>query len=495
MSQDVENQNLQIAIGDFRAGRMAEAEKRFREIISNQPRDPAAILRHAEAMHYLGVIAYRAGRDVDAEAILRQSIRLNPNNAEAHSNLAAVLKAIDQLDEAVAACRRAIAIDPNLGRAYTHLGNALSLQGKREEGVAAYEQAVRCEPTNAKCYSNLGGGLNDLFRLDEAVAAFERAIELRPDMAEAHWNLALTLLLKGDPRGWQECEWRWQSPRFSSPPRNFPQPMWRGEELRGRTILLHAEQGLGDVIQFVRLAALVAARGGKVVLECQKPLVRLLRNFPGVQTTIAAGEALPVFDVHCPLMSLPLALGIGLEKIPGDVPYLFPERDLVRKWETKLAPRQGKPRVGLCWLGNAKPNPLRSIPIEALRPLTQLEGFTFHSLQKDLGEKSVAPSGDQPIQDFSRELDDFADMAALMAVMDRVITIDTANAHLAGALGKPVWVLLPLVPDWRWRLEREDSPWYPTMRLFRQTSAGDWDEVIGRVAAALRASGKSDGLV
>jgi hypothetical protein len=315
--------------------------------------------------------------------------------------------------------------------------------------------------------------------------AYEDALYFQPDHSDAHWNRALLHLLLGEfDRGWLEYEWRWL--KFPEVRRYFAKPLWDGFDISGKTILLHAEQGFGDTIQFVRFAPLVAARGATVNLECQPELEGLFQHVPGVARTVSRGDPLPPFDIHCPLMSLPRALGIDITNVPNQVPYLQVDQNLLHKWERKLKEYEGCQKVGLVW-GGAKTHPRdaeRSIPLDALAALNRLHGVRLFSLQKDIARQASAATG---WIDFTAELHDFAETAALTANLDLVIGVDTAVVHLAGALGKPAWTLLPHSPDWRWLLGRDDSPWYPTMRLFRQAVPGDWSGVIGRVVELLQA--------
>jgi tetratricopeptide (TPR) repeat protein len=481
MPSDAIEQMLNVAIRNFRLGKLGDAEDGFRLVLTLEPGRP-------DALHYLGVIAYRVGRHDLAIEMIGQSIKGNPRNAEAHSNLGAALRAAGRLDESAAACRTAIELDPNLASAHTHLANLLRRQGNLDEALAAYQRAVAIDPHNARYLTNLGGGLGDIGQLDQAIAAYRRAIELQPDMAEAHWNMALVMLLKGDAGGWKEYEWRWKSPRFTSPHRNFTRPQWTGQPLDSRTILLHAEQGFGDAIQFVRFAPMVASRGGTVILEIQPHLRRLFETAPGIHRLIATGDTLPHFDVHCPLASLPLALGLATDPIPGDVPYLRADPLLVEQWRQRFDRSSHNPRVGLAWAGSPRfeADYSRSIALSQLAPLAAVTGVDFYSLQLgDAAAQAEAPIPGMTLIQLGADLHDFADTAAAISAMDLVITTDTSIPHLAGAIGKPVWLMLQFMPDWRWLLHREDSPWYPSMRLFRQPAPGDWDSVIKNVAESL----------
>jgi len=473
------DQLMQTALRKHQDGRLAEAEALYRQVLTQQP-------DHADALHFLGVAAHQEGRNEPAEALIRRAIALRPGYAEAYSNLGAVLTQQGKLDEAVSAYRDAIRCKPGHAQAYANLGAALSVQGKLDEAAAACRQAIALMPGFAEAHSNLGAALKESGRFTEAVAAYEQAIRLKPDHAEAHFNLALTLLLLGDfSRGWQEYEWRWKARGFLSPKRNFDQPLWGGEQLNGRRILLHAEQGLGDTIQFVRYAAQVSARGGKVVLECQPELHRLLEQLPGV-SLVAAGGPLPDFDLHCPLLSLGRAFATKLESIPNPVPYLSADPRLVDRWASRVT--GGETKVGLVWAGKAThPNDRnRSMRLRQFLPLAKVQGVRFYSLQAGPAARHAVtgPPGLE-VADLSDALSDLAETAAAIANLDLVISVDTAVAHLAGAMGKPVWVLLSFIPDWRWLLDRDDSPWYPTARLFRQKAIGRWDEVIDRVAECL----------
>jgi hypothetical protein len=361
--------------------------------------------------------------------------------------------------------------------------------GRLEEALESYARARAIKPDYAEALYNQGNALVMLGRHREALASYERALAIKPDHAEAQWNQGLARLRLGDFRaGWKQYEWRWQRPDGVKSQRSFAQPVWTGQQsLQGKTILLHAEQGLGDTIQFVRYATLVARRGAKVMLEVQRTLKGLLARVEGVAGIVGRGEELPAFDLHCPLLSLPLAFGTELSSIPASVPYLAATDDRIETWSARLPPRKGL-RVGIAWSGNAKhkDDRNRSIALARLAHLFAAPGVQFVSLQKDARDGEAEVLRDIPgFLDLGPELKDFADTAALISLIDLVISVDTSTAHLAGAMGKPVWVLLPFSPDWRWLLEREDSPWYPTARLFRQPMIGDWESVIGRMRREL----------
>jgi tetratricopeptide (TPR) repeat protein len=362
--------------------------------------------------------------------------------------------------------------------------------GRLEESLAVFEQAIALRPSYADVHYNRGNVLAELRRYDEAIAAYRQCLQLAPQHAEAHANLAGPLLLTGDfAQGWREYEWRWRVRDFTSPPRNFAQPRWDGSELAGRRILIHAEQGIGDMFQFLRYLPLVAARGGRVILECRPETKRLAAANADGWEVLASGETLPAFDVHCPLLSLPLAFGTRLETIPAKVPYMRVDPALAEKWRQRLAGVSRRRKVGLAWAGNPvfKFDHLRSPrELAVLAPLGAAADVEFVSLQKGkAASQAAAPPPGMRILDWTNELNDFAETAALIAGLDVVVSSDTALAHLAGAMGKQVYVMLPAAPDWRWLLTGDSSPWYPTARLFRQSAAGRWDDVAAGIAAAL----------
>jgi len=349
---------------------------------------------------------------------------------------------------------------------------------------------VELNPGYVEAHNNLGAACKDLGRVDEAIACYRRALELKPAYVEAHWNLAFALLLAGDwQHGWPEYEWRWQRKEWS--PRRFPQPMWDGASLAGKTILLHAEQGLGDTIQFIRYASIVKRHGAAVLVECPKPLLGVLEGCPGVDQWIAQRDGLPAFDVHAPLLSLPGILKTTVENIPAEIPYLFARPALIDRWRQALIDLDGF-KIGIAWQGNPKygDDRVRSIPLRCFAPLAQIPGVRLVSLQKGAGSEQLAEARDLfPVADFGDQLDQsgpFLDTAALMKNLDLVIAADTAAAHLAGALGVPVWLALPFMPEWRWLLDRSDTPWYPSMRLFRQKERGNWGGVFDEIHNALR---------
>ncbi len=492
-------------------GRWAEAEAACRQALAAQP-------GHAGAQTYLGHALREQGRKEEAVACYQAAVALRPGAADAHNNLGVTLGDLGRWEEAAACYREALRLRPEFAKAHNNLGNAVRALGRPEEAEACYREAVRLQPDYADaqanrgvalaeagradlaltCYaealrlrpdaaetlSNLADALADLGRFDEALARCDESLRLRPDNPLFHWNRALLRLTVGDfSGGWPELEWRRQIPGLA--PRALPQPAWDGAPLAGRTILLHAEQGFGDTIQFARYVPLVNQRGGTVILECQPELARLLTTLPGVDRVVARGDPLPPFDVQAPLLSLPGLFGTTADMIPARVPYVTPEPELVARWQHELG---GGFRVGIVWQGNPRHrrDRFRSVPIRAFAALGMVPGVRLVSLQKGAGtEQFNELAGAFAVEDVGSRCDDFAETAAAIRCVDLVIAVDTAVAHLAGALGVPAWVALPFRPDWRWLLGREDSPWYPTMHLFRQRRPGDWDEAFGRMAAAL----------
>lgn len=474
------------------AGNVMVAQTLFEQAIELAP-DLAA------AHFNLGNVLVEREEFAAAEVAYRLALEYHPYHAEAHNNLGLALQELGRLDEALDSYQRALAIDPALAEAYGNLGNAWNAQGKAQEALDCYMKVLSLRPDHAEALNNCGVALQALGRYDEALAAYHHAVELKPDYADAHYNESLCRLRMGDfERGWAEYEWRWQRKEFPSIRRDYLAPLWIGkEDISGKTILLHSEQGLGDTIQFCRYAPLVSALGATVLMEVPATLRRLLATLEGVSQVTATGEPMPAFDYHCPLLSLPLALQTTMDSIPAHIPYLCAEPGAVKKWDARLRGIPGL-RVGLVWAGSprkghrkaAADDPLRSIPLAAFAPLRSVEGVRFFSVQKGEPSEQLAKLKSEGwagpvIADFSDELDDFSDTAAFTSCLDLVITCDTSVAHLAGAISKPVWVLSRFNGCWRWLVDRDDSPWYPTARLFRQPRFGDWASVVENVRDAL----------
>src|SRR6187551_2388266 len=448
-----------------------------------------------EAHSNRGAMLAALGRHEDAIESYRKALTIRPDFADAHCNLASALTQLRRYDEALASLDRALALRADYPDALYNRGNALKPLQRYEEALASYDRAMALQPNHADTHNNRGQVLRELERYDEALASYDRALALRPKHVMAHCNAAALRLLTGDfERGWSHYEWRWLKKSVIPTKRNFSQPAWNGRDpIAGKTILIHSEQGLGDTIQFCRYVPLVAARGAQVIFEVQKPLQSLMASLSGAaQVVVPKGGSLPAFDFHRPLVSLPLAFGTRLETIPSTTGYLSAPAQHVTTWQSRLEGKP-RPRIGLVWSGNPghERDRERSIGLRALVPLLDSVGadVTFVSLQKDVRAEDAALLRDRAdILDYGDSLEDFSDTAALISQLDLVISVDTSVAHLAGALGKPVWILLTYFPDWRWLLRRDDSPWYPTARLFRQDASRTWDSAIARVRQALRES-------
>ncbi|WP_224983695.1 tetratricopeptide repeat protein [Geomonas agri] len=427
----------------------------------------------------------RAGRLAEAEPIYRSLVAAGgPLLPDVHINLGALLDDTGRHEEALAEYRAALALREGDPLALNNTGSSLFKLGRFAEAAEQFRLALAQAPDAPEPAIALGGALQRAGDVDGAIAVFRDLVRRRPDCADAHWNLALALLLASEFReGWAEYQWRWKRDDFTSPRRSFPAPAWNGAPLNGRRILVHGEQGFGDTIQFARYLPMVAERGGIVIAECQSAaLAPVLRGMPGVAEVCVMGEPLPPFDVEVPLLSLPHLFNTTLESLPNAVPYLSPPPQRLGLWQAKLAADPGF-RIGLVWAGKPVPDPFRSCSLAALAPLCGIPGASFYSLQ--VGEAAPGPGECPGLIDFTSAIRDFGDTAALIAQLDLVISIDTSVAHLAGALGKPVWLMLPMAGDYRWLRGRDDSPWYPTMRLFRQERQGEWGEVVERVRTAL----------
>ncbi len=505
--------HLSYAYSKYNMGK--EAEQCARYALSLKPSFP-------EAYNHLAIALGILERYDEAEACYLEALRLAPGFAQAYSNLAQVKILQHQHDEAFKFAERAIQLDPNLAEAYATLAGVYVHHNMTPEAEAAAEQALRINPRLPDGHYHLatirlkqdrideavrmcremlaampdqvnmeyvlGMAAMKENRLDDALAHFNKLLEKKPNDAQVHFNRALIWLVQGKyEEGWPEYEWRWKWPEFYIRP--MTKPMWDGSSLEGKSIVLNSEQGMGDTFQFIRYAPLVQERGATVVLACPGRMMNLLSRCRGIDRFLAQETLTEVFDEHMPLMSLPSAFKASLATVPADIPYVFADPALEKSWRDELTTETGF-RVGLAWQGNPQhpDDRHRSMPLEKFAPLARVPGVCLYSLQKGPGEDQTA-NAPFDIVDLAPRLDNstgaFMDTAAVIKNLDLVITSDSAIAHLAGALGAPVWVALQYAPDFRWLLDRQDSPWYPTMRLFRQSRRGQWEDVFERIGEAL----------
>jgi hypothetical protein len=507
---------VQKAFAAHQDGALAQADKLFRAALERDPdnvdvlhqlgwlsyqrgrlgealRFLSAAVRHdsgfAEALSDLGLAQHALERYAEALASHDAALAITPDNPDYINRRAVTLSRLGQHDQALAALDRALAMAPNRVDTLGNRGNVLVRLNQPAEAIAAYDAARAAAGDTAQLLTNRAHALRRLDRITEAVADLDTAIALSPDFAEAHFERGMAQLALGDfANGWASYERRWDTGVFPPSRRGFTSPLWTGAQpIAGKTVLLHGEQGLGDTIQFVRYVPEVAAHGATVVLEVQPELMSLLAGVDGAARVVARGDKLPRFDLHCPLMSLPRALGTEPDSIPAAIPYVAAAETRAQAWESRLPAR---PRIGLVWAGRTSHNNdlNRSIPLALFVPLLRIPALQFVSLQRDLrpGDDAVLRAHPQ-VSRLAETLVDFADTAALIARLDAVISVDTAVAHLAGALGKPLLLLLPFAADFRWLRGREDSPWYPSAWLLRQPEFGAWGPLIDRLPAALDA--------
>lgn len=473
------------------------ALQRFDEALASADRALALQSGFPDALNNRGNA--QAGLNLPLEALnsFDRALASAPDFAPAWNNRACVLRDLGRAADALASCDHALALQPGYPDAWSNRGNALSDLNRPHEARESYQRALELAPAFADAWNNLGLTQVDLNEHAQALHSYERALAVNPAAAETHWNRSLCLLQLGQlEAGWAEYEWRWERSRIKASRRTFAQPLWLGDfSINGKTILLHAEQGLGDTLQFCRYAKTVSKLGAKVVLEVPRELMRLMSTLDGVNQLIEAGHALPPFDCHCPLLSLPLACKTDLANIPSKTPYLFADPQASREWHERIAaPAQKCLNVGLVWAGGNRPHVAelrkndarRSITFERLAPILDVPNVRFFSLQKGPAARQLQHDDSHlDVIDYTEELDDFADTAALVENLDLVISVDTSTAHLAGALDKPVWILNRFDTCWRWMLERTDTPWYAQAKLFRQPALGDWDSVMRNVRDAL----------
>ena len=470
------NQMLRAGLECERRGEFARAEAIYRQVLTTSPDHPGAL-------GALAALAIQFNQPECALGMLDRAIQFDPQNIDHHMACGSALRMLRRFDQALAMCDRVIAMAPQLPGGYTLKAATLTDMGMPQDALAPAERAVAIDPGFFQAHQALCWIYGRLRRPRDVIASADRALALGINHPGMHWNKALAALALGEfELGWAEFEWR--LPLFPHLRRDFPQSQWNREDLAGKTILLHCEGGFGDAIQFVHFVPQVIRRAANVLLECPPELFKLFSTVPGVPTLIRRGDLLPAFDYHCPLQSLPFNLGTTLETIPAETPYLFADPKEVESF----APRMGNLplRVGLAWAGSVLPNDSRSRTLSTFAPLAAVSGVRFFSLQKGEDAKQAAhPPAGMEIQDLSADLHDFSNTAAAVANLDLVVGVDTSIVHLAGALGKPVWTLLPFVEDFRWMLHRPDTPWYPTMRLYRQTDGTNWDEPVARMAGDL----------
>ena len=484
--------------GIYLLGNTLQELGRFEEAISTYKTAITLNANYAPLFYNLGN-AFKAKKQFEtAIENYDKSLVINPGFIDAYVNKGVALKELRHFESAIQSQDKALAIDKECAQAYSNRGNVLKELNRLEEAVADYERAISFKADYAEAYCNLAVTLDRLMLTEEAIANYEKAISFKADYVQAHWNKAIALLLLGIfQQGWKSYEWRWLTENTAKSKKDFSKPIWLGDnDITNKTILIHAEQGLGDTLQFIRYVPMVAALGATVMVEVQAPLLSLFENMQGISVLLKKGDPLPPFDMHCPMMSLPLAFKTALDNIPACPQFVIPEAK-IQFWSDKLGLKT-KLRVGLVWNGGFRPdqpeiwdvNERRNLPLQHLKALVGID-VEFISLQK--GEpaesefrQSVAVGWDGPlIHDHVHELKDFSDTAALVMNLDLVIAVDTSTAHLAASLGKPVWLLNRYDTCWRWLLEREDSPWYPSVKIYRQASWGDWDGVMQRVRTDL----------
>ena len=505
--QDIQ-QEIYVALAFHQAGKLKEAKSEYRKLLRRYP-------DNADILHLSGTLAHQMGQMDAALKNLTRAATLAPQNLEIHLNLFRTLATQDKIpelehtlhilvelspkdanllaqlgeilvrqdraDEAEPYFRRSVESNPETLDAWNGLGNILERRGEFADAEDCYLKSIEIEPNRAEARYNLGNVLRQQNKVEDSIKALSKAVELDPEFKLAHVHLAFSLFMNGDfEAAWPEYEWRWKIPNFPTPVRPFSQPKWQGERLDGKKILVHAEQGFGDSLQFARFTKDIADHGGDIILECAPGLTSLMESAPGVTETLARGDQLPAFDVHVPLLSIPGILSMGLDALPNQVPYLQVPVNKQEYWAGRLkSPDQLK--IGITWQTSTEQlsSSFKSCPLQAYAALFGIEQVKWISLQKEIPDSDLPLPPD--IMDISEDLADFSDTAAVISELDLVISMDTAVAHLTGALGKPVWLLLSTAGDWRWMKDRNDSPWYPTMQIFRQTNFNDWNEILTRI--------------
>ncbi|MEZ0288767.1 MAG: tetratricopeptide repeat protein [Methylophilus sp.] len=462
--------------------------KRYKDAFESYHQAIALNTNYVDAYNNCGNVVMELRRFEEALACFRRAIEINPNYAYAYNGQGNVLMELKRFDDALLSYEKAIALNTSSSDAYNGKSNALQELKRFDDAVSGYEQAIALNPDSADTYANRGLALQGLEKFDEAIKNFDKAIVLNPESVDPYWNKALLKILMGEwEEGWQLYEYRRHRKGQKESYPDYPQPLWLGHEnVANKVLYIYPEQGLGDFIQFCRYIPLVEKLGAKVVLSVPAPLVSMIKTMGLNARIVAKDEKVDAFDLHCPIMSLPLAFKTTLESIPNTAPYFFADKAKKNNWADKLA-KTSQLKVGLVWSGSKdhKKDHDRSIPLDQLETLLSLP-VAFYSLQKEVRDQDKTTiSRLNQIQQFSEELIDFSDTAALVDCLDLIITVDTSVAHLAGAMAKNVWILISYLPDYRWMLDRDDTPWYPTAKLFRQAKVGDWDNVVLNVKSAL----------
>jgi tetratricopeptide (TPR) repeat protein len=461
---------------------LPEAERLFLQTLQLAPNS-------VSTLNNLALVQHSQGKNDSALQTALRAVAAEPRNMDALMMIAVCQKERGDFSDAAIACRQVIEVDPSNARVHCWLGEALLRCGDLLGASASFDRAIVIEPEFAEAWVMKGHVIEDMGRYDEALAAYQTALKHKPNLANARIHKAyLHLKLGNFAEGWPDYEYRWAIRSSNNPVRNFAQQQWRGDTpLDGKTILLHAEQGAGDTIMAARYVSMVAALGAEVILEVQEPLVSLLQSLDGVKAIIPRNAPIPPFDIHCPFMSLPLVFKTQIETIPAVVPYLLPSPEKAEKWRDRF--KGVLPKIGIAWAGSKDfPHDFeRSILLPTILPLLDVEGYAFYSLQKDLrdGDRDILHQYPNIVH-LGNEIKDFEDTAAIMMHLDLVISSDTSVVHLAGALGRQFWVLLHTTSEWRWLLDRRDSPWYPSAELFRQKRPGDWSDVVNGVIARLK---------
>jgi tetratricopeptide (TPR) repeat protein len=472
--------SIQQAWRFFHANQLQQAEAICGQMLASDP-------RNADALILSGRIANSQGRWESAAALFGRALQIRGTGVEAHVGMGVANFGLRRFSEADSALTEALRLNPTDFDANQNMAILQRQLGNLNSSADHFRRAVEVEPTRPLVRVYLAMVLREVGRLEESDHELAVVLRMAPGLAEGHMQMAWNHHLQGRfEQGWVEYEWRWRCAGAALP--RFPQPIWDGSDPGGKRIMLHAEQGYGDTIQFIRYARLLAERGARVVLYCQETIRELMSTATGLEQAVADVRKLPAFDMWCPLLSLPKRFGTTFETIPADVPYLRAEERRVSEWGQRVRDDPPGMRVGLCWAGSrSNPNHVRrSISPDELSPLGQVGGIVLYSLQVD----AAGPVTSVPFIDHTSAIRDFADAAALMAHLDLVISVDTSAAHLAGALGKEVWTLIPSVPEWRWLMNRSDCPWYPTMRLIRK-GPESWRELVQKVADELRSGNPS----